>query len=55
LGEVSRGSQQLGDALFGRVSFHGLSSGPKGPQGLSWYLDRLLRSSPVSLIEPKTE
>ena len=35
LGQVSLGLAQLGDNLFGAVSFQGLSPGPAGPQRLS--------------------
>jgi hypothetical protein len=35
LGQVGLGLAQLGDDLLGRVSLHGSSPGPAGPQRLS--------------------
>src|SRR5262249_17705820 len=44
LRQVGFGLAQLGDDLLGRVSLHGSSPGPAGPQRLSYHLDRFLGS-----------
>src|SRR5206468_958729 len=46
LGEVGFGLAQLGDDFLGRVSLHGSSPGPAGPQRLSYHLDQFLGSRP---------
>src|SRR5262249_8405281 len=46
LGQVGLGLAQLGDDLLSRVSLHGSSPGPAGPQRLSYHLDQFWGSRP---------
>src|SRR5262249_11094987 len=48
LGQVGLGLPQLGDDFLRRVSLHGSSPGPAGPQRLSYHLDHFLGSRPIA-------
>src|SRR5262249_9806982 len=51
LGQVGLGLPQLGDDFLRRVSLHGSSPGPAGPQRLSYHLDHFLGSRPGDLLD----
>src|SRR5262249_23223833 len=46
LGQVGLGLAQLCGDFFSRVSLHGASPGPAGPQRLSYHLDQFWGSRP---------